>query len=359
MARNGLCKVCGTPKRFAKEHEWLSDGSIVQRENPEHRMVFIETENISRTFSGVEDIIDMSIERIIIEAKRRATFDFVDHTLSGLVKTIVRAVGVRPVARSINRLGLVMGYGAIRIVSLRRIHGKGDFITMSIKEPYSIPLFCGDLAGAFEAVTRREVAVTYIRKEADEYEVTGHISSHPIELQDRLRSRKYSHKPGDIALEKCPKCGAPIALSEYVWYLDRGLIEHRERGRRMAMVGPAALDAIIDDLQEELGETIPSVIVEAQRRFIKTGFYGLEAMAPAETLRQQLALRGFGNLREVEWLEDRLRIRLENSCLHPVIVGVMLGVFELASGGEGKAEWSVSDDGGLVVEVSSAGSARR
>jgi len=344
---------------LAKEHEWLSDGTIVQRENPEHRMVFIETENISRTFSGVEDIIDMSIERIIIEAKRRATFDFVDHTLSGLVKAIVRVIGVRPIANNINRLGQVMGYGAIRIVSLHRTHGKGDFITMRIKEPYSLPLFCGDLAGAFEAVTRREVAVTYEQKETGDYEVTGYISSHPIELQDRLRTREYSHKPGDIALERCPNCGAPMALSEYVWYLDRGLIEHRERGRRMAMAGPAALDAIIDDLQEELGETIPRVIVEAQRRVIRTGFYGLEEITSVETLRQQLALRGFGNLRDVEWLEDRLRIRLENPCIHPVLVGVMLGFFELASGGEGKAEWSVSDDGGLVVEVSSAGSARR
>jgi len=197
--------------------------------------------------------------------------------------------------------------------------------------------------------------VTYIRKEADEYEVTGHISNHPIELQDRLRIREYSHKPGDIALEKCPRCGAPMALSEFAWYRDRGLIEHRERGRRMAMVGPATLDAIIDDLQEELGESIPRVITEAQRRFIKTGFYGAEAMAPFETLRQQLALRGLGNLREMERLSDRLRIRLENSCMHPLIVGVMLGVFELASGGKGKTEWSVSDDGDLVVEVSSAG----
>lgn len=196
--------------------------------------------------------------------------------------------------------------------------------------------------------------MTYEQKAAEVYEVTGLISDDPLKQQGRPGARQYSHKPGDMALEKCPECGAPSMLSEFAWYLDRGWIEHRERGRRMVMVGPAALDAIIDRLMENLGETIPRVIVEAERRFIRTGFYGLEEITPVELFRQQFALRGLGNLSEVEWLEDRLRIRLENPCIHPVLVGVMQGFFELVSGGQAKAEWSVSDDGDLIVEISSA-----
>lgn len=69
-----------------------------------------------------------------------------------------------------------------------------------------------------------------------------------------------------------------------------------------------------------------------------TGFCGLEEITPVELFRQQLAIRGLGNLREIEWLEDRLRMRLENSCLQPVIVGLVLGLFEPASRGVGKAE---------------------
>ncbi|HEY5532250.1 MAG TPA: hypothetical protein VIK22_09655, partial [Candidatus Anoxymicrobiaceae bacterium] len=97
MPSKKLCSVCGVAKRVNKEHEWLDDGTIVQKENRDHRMIFIETENIASTFSGAEAIINMSIERIIVEAKRRATFDFVDHTLPGIVKAIVRLVGVKPV----------------------------------------------------------------------------------------------------------------------------------------------------------------------------------------------------------------------------------------------------------------------
>ncbi len=355
MPDKGLCPVCGVPRRLTAEHEWSSGGTIVQRKNPEHRMVFIETENVNRTFSGVEEIIETSIERIIVEAKRRATFDFIDHTLPGIVKGIIRVIGLRPVIRNISSLGRVMGYGDISLVSVRRVHGKGDHVTLRIVEPYSLPLFCGDLAGAFNAVNRRQVAVHYRPIDGNDYEVTGHVSMHPLELQDRLKIRHYEHKPGDIALEPCPDCGGPLALADFAWDLDRGVVVHRERGRRMAMLGPAALDAIIDDLEDELGETIPHVIVEAQKRFIKTGFYGLDEITPSELLRKQLAIRGMGNLRNMEWVEDNLRVCLENACLHPVIAGLILGFFEFASGREGSVSWNGKPDGDLEVEVAAAG----
>src|SRR4030042_4342535 len=135
MADKRLCPACGTAKRVTKEHEWLKDGTIVQKKNRDPRMVVIETENINATFRGVEEIINMSIERIIMEAKRRATFDFVDHVIPGIVKAIVRIVGVKPVVRDISSLGSVMGYGDIKLVHIHRVHSEGDYAVMSIKEP--------------------------------------------------------------------------------------------------------------------------------------------------------------------------------------------------------------------------------
>jgi hypothetical protein len=321
-------------------------------------MIFFETENIASTFSGVETIINMSIERIIVEAKRRATFDFVDNTLPGIVKAIVRVVGMRPVIRNIDALGSVMGYGDINLVTMRHRYGKDSLAKISIKEPYSVPLFCGDLAGAFNAIRRRQVAVEYEEVGPDEYMITGYISTHPMELQERLQTKTYQHKPGDISFERCPKCDGPMALSEYKWDMDRGVIENRTHGRRMALVGPAALDAFIDELEKELGDTIPAVVVEAQRRFIKTGFYSLEELASEELFRSQLAIRGLGNIKDIEWRKHGLRFRLENPCLHPIIAGIALGFFELASGEEGHAEWKQKEDGDLIVEISSATLAR-
>lgn len=193
----------------------MDDGTIVQSKNPDHRMVFMEIDNINGTFRGIEAIIGMSIERIIIEAKRRATFDFIDHMLPGPVKAVVRIAGVRLVVSNIRSLASVMGYGHVSLVDIHRVHGKGDYAILRIEEPYSLPLFSGDLAGTFNAIDRREVGVSYQEISPDMFDVTGHISKHPLELKERLQIRPYTHKAGDIELERCSACGGPQALSQY------------------------------------------------------------------------------------------------------------------------------------------------
>lgn len=353
MAGKKLCGVCGVPRRVNREHAWLDNGTIVQKENPDHRMLFIETENLASTFSGVEEIIGMSIERIIVESKRRATYDFVSHTLPGIVKAIVKVIGVRPVVKNIDALGSVMGYGAIELVDIRRRHSDDDYVIISVTEPYSVPLFCGDLGGAFNAVLEREVAVDYERKDGDTYFVTGHISSHPLELQERLQARPYKDKPGDIEFERCPECGGHLGLKEFAWDLDRGVITSGKTGRRMALLGPASLDATIDELEKELGDTIPSVIVEAQRRVIKGGDYQPGEVSSGRAFRSHLAIRGLGNVKDIEWRDGGMHFRVENSCLHPIIAGMSLGFFEMGFGTEARVEWEETPDGDLVVDISS------
>ena len=39
-----VCPQCGVPKRLVKENRWLSDATIVQSKNTDHRMIFIECE---------------------------------------------------------------------------------------------------------------------------------------------------------------------------------------------------------------------------------------------------------------------------------------------------------------------------
>lgn len=350
-----LCRECGAPKRLIKEHRWLDNGTIVQSKNPDHRMVFLELENITGTFSGIEEIIGVSIERIIVEAKRRATFDFIDHMLPGPVKAVVRIIGVRLVVSNISSLASVMGYGKVSLVDIRRVHGKGDYATLRIEEPYSLPLFSGDLAGTFNAIDRREVGVSYQEVSPQVFEVTGHISEHPLELKERLHTRPYASKAGDIQLRRCPACGGPAALSQYRWDLERGVVENLASGRRMVMLGPASLDAIFEELERELGENIPEVVIEAQRRFVKAGFSTGREVRGIEDFRNEMALRGLGNLKEFEADRGGLRVRIENPCLYLMLVGLTQGLFELAFGSEGEVQWQLAEDGDLTVKITSVG----
>ena len=351
MSRIKVCPECGVPRRINKEHVWKPNGTIVERKNPDHRMVFIEHETLVETFKGIEEIIGIPIEHIIIESQRRSTFDSVDHMLPAVVKAVVRWAGTRLIARDIADLGKINGMGDIALVSLRRTKGKADYITLRIREPYSLPHFCGNFAGAMEAVDRREVGVSYEEIAPDEYEVTAKISSHPLELKERLKRKTYRYKEGDIPMEQCPVCKGPMVLSQYVWHFDRGVIESRTSGRRMVLIGPATQEAIIDELEKELGDSIPRAVVEAQRRFTRTGFYSMDGTGSTQDFRMHLAKRGMGNLREMVWDESSLFIRLENPCLHPVIAGFIQGLFELASGSDAEMEWELAEDGDLMVEV--------
>jgi hypothetical protein len=351
MKGGKLCPECGAPKRLVKELRWLSNGTIVQRKNPHHRLIFIECNNINATYRNVEEMIGRSIEDLLIEAKREATFDFLDHLLLSGVKTIVKLAGARIIARNAMRLGGLMGYGWITLSDLRRVHGRDDYATFRIEKPYSLPLICGDLGGAFNAVDRREAAVSYVQVSQDVYEVTCRVSDRTLAMKRGPEGTKYVYKPGDIEIDKCPGCGGPAFLSQYRWNLERGLIVSRGSGHRKAVIGPAALEAIMDELEGEFGDTIPQTVIDAQRRFVKTGFYSLQEASTREGLRSHLAVRGMGNLREMEWKGDKLRVRLENACLNLILVGLIQGLFELSTGSDAETSWKVADDGDLIVDV--------
>ena len=119
----------------------------------------------------------------------------------------------------------------------------------------------------------------------------------------------------------------------------------------MAVLGPNMYDPIFEELEFELGETIPRTVVEAQRRFVKTGFYPLEAISEERDFRNHLALRGLGNLREFEMDEKGLRVRVQGAIMHLMIVGLIQGVFEMTHDVGSQVEWELSDDGNLAVEV--------
>lgn len=119
----------------------------------------------------------------------------------------------------------------------------------------------------------------------------------------------------------------------------------------MAMLGAEFLDNVFEALRRELGETIPAVVIEAQRRFTKTGFYSIDQVQNEDEFRAQLALRGLGNVRMIRLGTRGLRMRIENSAAHLMTVGMAQGLFEMALDTDSHVEWELSRQGELLVEV--------
>ena len=137
-----------------------------------------------------------------------------------------------------------------------------------------------------------------------------------------------------------------------VWNLDEGTIYDPESGRRMAIIGPFAMDAVLQDLESELGGSIPEVVVEAQRRYVKSRIEGGQWRRGGATFNRLTALRGLGNITFFEADENHLSVTIQNSCMPLLVLGMAQAIYETALGLENTTyEWKMDDDGDFAFTV--------
>jgi len=353
MDESGLCPECGAHDYVSGQHLWLNNGDIVMKTGQTERLVFFESENLDPLMSGIEEVTGVSIEHIGICSYRSAVRIYLTSLLPDNVSELVRdrALDLKTVDDGFRDIAKLNGFGKYEFVDMRYEQDNKDFFTVNITKPYSLRMCVAGHAAAMEAVLGYDHGVTYSETGPGAYDITAFPSEHPEELKGRIVLFPYHHKDGDLELERCGTCGGPKALSSYKWDLDNGIIAHRETGRRMAVQGPNELEPIFNELENKLGEIIPEAIVEAQRRFTKTGFYTMEMVSDADDFRSQLALRGLGNLKDLKVNKKGLRMRLDNATLHLMIVGMMQGIFDSAFDTDSTVEWELSDDWQLHLEV--------
>jgi len=346
-----VCRECYVPRHITSEHMWLNSGAIVQSRDSRNRMIFLESENLDPLFRGIERIIGMPIEHALVAAKRKAVRAYLGSLMPEMTKEMLRRreIDWKPVNDGFRAFAGMSGYGRYEVVDYRHEQDVDDYIIETISEPYSVPLACGDMLAAFEILFGCDLGVEYKEIRPDFFELKGFVAGHPEELRGRLQFREFKLKPGDIELERCSSCGGPAALSDYAWHPDRGVIVNRQTGKRMMLTG-MELDTIFTELESELGDIIPRAVIEAQRRFVRTGFYDIEGMG-TRGMREQLAIRGLGNILELKSNERGMQIRVENAFLHLMVIGLVQGLYEYAFNLDTHLEWELSDDGELEVVV--------
>jgi len=347
------CHVCGVPRFITGEHLWLDNGDIVQARDQANRLVFMECENIEPVFRLIERTIGFPIERIVITAMRRAVRSYITHLIPQEVKEKIRKSELDPVplARSLTDVARYFGYGRIEILDVRNQGDPEDYLIADLYRPFSVSMVAATLQGAVEAVMGSERRMSYIQLFPGAYRVTMVNAPHPEELKGRMLMQPYLHRDGGLELERCEGCGGPAGLSKYRWDFQEGIITDTVFGRRMTLIGPAELEVVFDELEAELGESVSRVVIEAQRRFTRNGFFNLSEAASAEEFRTQLALRGMGNLEDISVDRNRLTMKLRNAALPLFVVGIMQGVYERALDRDSTLEWEVTRDSDLIIEL--------
>lgn len=358
---------------ISHELEWGNNGVITLKRSPQNRMILYESRVIDNLFRGIEELIGLPIEHIVIESRRREVKKYIERSLLPDVREAIERSrvaykeglsGVAPreedimrrtmksVTRNIMEIGRIYGYGDSRPGDLWE---KGDpfpWRANLVRDPYSIPFWAADALGSNEAVEGIEQWVRYEHLGDGTYLFVTYPAEHPVALRERLRKRRYPFKPGDIVFERCAECGLPLELARYEWKPEAGLINDPDYDWRMAIYGPSALEAVLDDLEAELGEEIPAAVIEAERRFVKDRARKRDWRRGETTFSRLSALRGMGNITRFEADEKRLSLTIENACLSLLMVGMAQALYELALNRERSAyEYHLADDGDLYIEV--------
>lgn len=348
MAKIKICKTCGVPSKVGKGHVWNPNGTMVQRHDREHRMIFFDSDSITALFSNIESLIGVPIEKIVIESKARATEAYINTLIRGTRGQVARLVGLERIIRKIVEQGRLLGYGDIRVTEFDWTEA---YMICEITDPYSLPLFCGDLKGALQAIRKLEGKVEYEEIGPNTYRIRDSQLTGATGLEERLVQKPYPTKDGDIMYHRCPVCSAPLEISRFKWDFDKGTITQEGSGTRYAVFGSAGLQVILDELEKELGDTIPATIVEAQR------MHAAKVMDPRwksvgrKDIRNWLAFQGLGNMVELDEKDGGYAIRIENPAIPLLLVGTIAALFEFLSGAKADIKWSIGTDGDLSVSV--------
>lgn len=347
------CPECGVPQMISMAHSWLSDGSIVLAVDPAMRMVFVETENLDPLFRGIGELIGTPIEPFVSQTSRRATRSYMRRLIPRTARELVRdgEVGVDTIMETMLPVAHFMGYGSPLSYSFQYNRDAGDYMVIRYTEPYSVTLLDGNLAGTVEAFTEMDNVISHKQLTPTTHELTLNVSMEPPEEVRHLKLSPYEPGEGGVELPRCRTCGVPAALAGNSWDTEWGIIRGRATGRRMAMLGPVMLDPVFNELETELGPDVPAVVVEAERRFVRNGFYSVSEVRSEEEMRDVLALRGLGELRELKMGRRGVTLGVDNAAMHLVVAGLTQGLYELAFGRESRVEWELADGGVLRVAV--------
>jgi len=301
----------------------------------------------------MSDIIGSPVEQLIIETVQRGTKFYLKSFIPDLVREQVLngKMDLKTLDDAFRDLAKPLGFGNYEFVDMRFEQDENDYFTVSVSEPYSVLISAASHAAAIEAILGYDHGVSYADIGPGTYSITAFPSKHGKETRDKKPWLQYRSQKGDFELEKCGTCGGPSNLSSYRWYLDKGIVKNSHTGKRMAIMGAGLLDPLFDELEAELGEAIPRTVVEAQRRFVKTGFYSIEEVGDEGDMRTQLALRGLGNLKEIKMGRKGVQVRLDNATMYLMVVGLIQGLFEMSFGIDSNVEWEFTGEGNLEVEV--------
>ena len=192
------CRNCGTPKAIIRRFRWRDDG-IIELKPKGFRGEWIEINFYWAILTGLEELLQISLEKIVIEAWSNHAKYVTDDMMSGLPGKILR---LRPLRRFAVLYMLWVGrvYGMLKAELFR--HDPGVQWVLRC-EYLSQPAFmAANLLGVFRSLEGVNGVVEY-EKTSDGYLVEIHASEE-AKVEERLRIEQPATVPARVNYESCP-----------------------------------------------------------------------------------------------------------------------------------------------------------
>ncbi len=330
MARDD-CGSCRLPKYFRLLVKWNDNGTIGLGPSPLHRVVLVESDLLEETYQRIEALVGTSIRHIVFEAERAAAKATIDALVPGPLWPLVRnRIVMHPGSKGLQHLARFAGLANAHTIFYHVFRGS----MASVENPMNRDIFAAMVVGAFESAEG-------LPHDYDWAEVGGklYLIIMPAEKKPDIAGRMVPEVipplPGNLRLERCPRCNIPAALSHLSWDLPNAVITDTRRGVRMSFIDGYAFSTVFRELIAELGEDIVPVIVEASRehtqRMMEETEFMSSATGPEDAFNVFLDLMpvyGQGNPVARDYSEGSISVSIENPYSVHLLAGQMLALHQ-------------------------------
>lgn len=345
------CHRCGVPRILTSEHRWNPAGTISLTRDETHRMVFVDNDGLDNVYASIAERIGLPVDNIIVEAKRKSARHFMNAVLSGVKGVFARNLASAKVYQYLGNQLSMLGLGHAEVISYkRRSHLEGI-----VSDCYSPPALTGDICGSFESVEKRNAVADYSTTDEGPLRVVIEAAGdNQGTFGERFSYEPPPLVPGRNIIELCPVCRTPLGIGrQYSFDMERGVIHENKTVHRVVLIGVMTLNNLFGELEEELGEEIPNMIMNIERERVRDLILAKKKeldtdekgyMRYMETLR----LKGMGNGSAVEISGGKVKARVDNPYYEPLIAGFLAGFFEATTRAGCSVGWTPAESVGYT-----------
>jgi hypothetical protein len=342
--------------------EWHSDGTIISTDRTRTKIpiTFLESREFEALFDTLSNKIGMSTDPFLIEAQKNIGKILLANLPLKYVKRIPANRFLRPQLLARIMVFLIaqdiaaLGDGRINLERYRA----GEVLALRFRNPCVNPLLIGSSAGIYESIEDMPGSnIEYGQEDGDLVITLTHTDSAPEGNHEaRLYLEEVIPGRGPITYERCLSCGAPLeAARSLSWDLKNGIITNKLTGEREVVVSVQSVNAILRELESELGEDVLTLIYDAQKAIEARHFAGMNIGERDGFWREQLegyAIRGLGYPLVFEATDSSLKVEIGNAYNQVLYAAKLAAALEALTGELSTIEWKFRSNRHGSYEIS-------